>query len=132
MDLRETIMTVNDQYLKGVLSQILESYHVLLDLKDEPGDLEVIKIEILKINGFFKVIVKKMESSKIQSDTFVRLLKLTKHFLENYTFEREIETMSNLYSNDSDRIKNIRLKIIESLQDKKLMNTIETIFNSNT
>lgn len=124
-------MTITDQYLKSVLNHILESYHILLDLKDKPGDLELIKIEILKINGFFKVIVKKMESSKIQSDTYVKLLKLTKHFLENYTFEREIETMTGLYSDDSARIKNIRLKVIESLQDKKLIETIETIFNSN-
>jgi len=125
-------MVITDQYLKGVLKQILESYHALLDLKDKPGDLELLKIEILKINGFFKVIVKKIESSKIQSDTYVKLLKQTKHFLENYAFEREIETMSSLYADDSDRIKNIRLKIIESLQDKKLMETVEIIFNSNT
>lgn len=120
-------MTVTDQYLKGIIKQIVESYHLLLEIKDSPGDLELIKIEILKINGFFKVIVKNLESSKIQSDTYVKLLKLTKRFLYNYAFEKEIETMSGLYSDDSDRIKNIRLKIIESLQDKKLIETIEAI-----
>ena len=125
-------MVITDQYLKSVLKQILESYQTLLEIRDKPGDLELIKIEILKINGFFKVIVKKIESSSTQTDTYVKLLKLTKHFLENYAFEREIDTMSDLYSNDSDRIKNIRLKIIDSLQDKKLMDTIETIFNSSS
>jgi len=34
-----------------------------------------------------------------------------------------------LYSADPNRLKNIRLKIIESLQDKKLIETIENIFN---
>ena len=122
-------MTTIDDYLQGILKQILESYRHLLDLKDKPGDLEIIKTEILRINGFFKVIIKKIESSQIQSDTYVKLLKQTKRFLSNYEFEREIETMSALYSDDPNRLKNIRLKIIESLQNNKLMETIETIYN---
>ena len=69
-------------------------------------------------------------SSQIQSDTYVKLLKQVNYFLSNYEFEREIEAMSILYSDDSDRLKNIRLKIIESLEDKKLMENIETIYNS--
>lgn len=122
------MVTFND-YLKGILKQILESYRTLLELKDKPGDLEIIKTEILKINGFFKIIIRKIESSQNQSDTLMKLLKKSKHFLSNYEFEREIETMSILYSNDSDRLRNIRLKIIESLQDKKLMENIETIYD---
>lgn len=118
-----------DDYLHGIFKQILESYRKFLDLNDEPGDLEIIKTEILKITGFFKVISRKIESSQIQSDTYVKLLKQVNYFLSNYEFEREIETMSILYSDDSDRLKNIRLKIIESLQDKKLMENIETIYN---
>ncbi len=123
-------MATIDEYLQGILKQILESYRHILDLKDKSGDLEIIKTEILRINGFFKVIIKKIETSQIQSDTYVKLLKQTKHFISNYEFEREIETMSILYSNDADRLKNIRLKIIESLQNNKLMETIETICNS--
>lgn len=123
-------MATIDDYLQGILKQILESYRHILDLKDKSGDLEIIKTEILRINGFFKVIIKKIETSQIQSDTYVKLLKQTKHFISNYEFEREIKTMSILYSNDADRLKNIRLKIIESLQNNKLMETIETICNS--
>ncbi len=123
-------MTTIDDYLQGILKQIIESYRHILDLKDKSGDLEIIKTEILRINGFFKVIIKKIETSQIQSDTYVKLLKQTKHFISNYEFEREIETMSILYSDDADRLKNIRLKIIESLQNNKLMETIETICNS--
>ena len=122
-------MTTIDDYLQGILKRIIESYRHLLDLKDKPGDLEIIKTEILRINGFFKVIIKKIESSQIQSDTYVKLLKQTKRFLSNYEFEREIETMSTLYSDDPNRLKNIRLKIIESLQNNELMETIETIYN---
>ena len=35
--------------------------------------------------------------------------------------------MSTLYSEDSNRLKNMRLKILESLEDKKLMDNIEYI-----
>jgi len=118
-----------DEYIKGVLKQVLDSYQILLELEDKTGDLKIIKNELLKINGFLRVIVKKINSSNIQSDSFVKLSKRSKYYLESYDFEREIDTMSNLYSTDPNRLKNIRLKIIESLQDKKLIKTIENIFN---
>ncbi len=118
-----------DEYIKGVLKQVLDSYQILLELEDKTGDLKIIKNELLKINGFLRVIVKKINSLNIQSDSFVKISKRSKYYLESYDFEREIDTMSNLYSTDPNRLKNIRLKIIESLQDKKLIKTIENIFN---
>jgi hypothetical protein len=123
-------MTSFDEYVKGILKQILESYQTLLNLNDKPGNLEIIKTELLKTNGLFQVIVKKIELSKINSDEYVKLSKLSKHYLENYEFNREIDTMSNLYYDDPNRLKNIRLKIIDSLQDKKLMEIVEIIFKS--
>ena len=118
-----------DEYIKGVLKQVLDSYQILLELENKPDDLKIIKNELLKINGFLRVIVKKINSLNIQSDSFVKISKRSKYYLESYDFEREIDTMSNLYSTDPNRLKNIRLKIIESLQDKKLIKTIENIFN---
>ena len=118
-----------DEYVKGVLKQVLDSYQILLELEDKPGDLKISKNELFKINGLLRVIVKKINSSNIQSDSFVKLSKRSKYYLESYDFEREIDTMSNLYSTDPNRLKNISLKIIESLQDKKLIETIENIFN---
>ncbi len=118
-----------DEYIKGVLKQVLDSYQILLELKDKPGDLKIIKNELLKINGFLRVVVKKINSSNIQSDNFVKLSKRSKYYHKSYDFERELDTMSNLYSTDPNRLKNIRLKIIESLQDKKLIGIIENIFN---
>ncbi len=122
-------MVFFDQYVKGILKQVLDSYQILLELEDKPRALKIIKNELLKINGFLRVIVKKINSSNIQSDSFVNLSKRSKYYLESYDFEREIDTMSNLYSTDPNRLKNIRSKIIESLQDKKLIETIENIFN---
>jgi len=118
-----------DEYITGVLKQILDSYQILLELEDKPGDLKIITNELLKINGYLRVIVKKINSSNIQSDSFVNLSKRSKYYLESYEFKREIDTISNLYSTDPNRLKNIRLKIVESLQDKKLIETIENIFN---
>ncbi len=118
-----------DEYIKGVLKQVLDSYQIFLELEDKPGDLKIIKNELLKINSFLRVIVKKINASNIQTDSIVKLLKRSKYYLKSYDFEREIDTISNLYSTDPNRLKNIRLKIIESLQDKKLIETIESIFN---
>ena len=123
-------MKTFEEHINGILKQILESFHKLENLNDKPGELEIIKIESLRINSFFKVIIKKLESSQIHSDNYIKLLKRIRHNLNNYEFNREIEMISNLYSNDPNRLKNIRLKIIESLQDKKLMELVETILKS--
>ncbi len=120
-------MTSFDDYLRGILEQILESNQILNDLQDKLGDLEIIKKEISKINGLITVVINKLDISDNSSDDFVSLLSAGKHYLENYDFTREIETMSKLYSNDSNRLKNIRYTILDSLQDKKLMEKIETL-----
>ena len=120
-------MTSFDDYLRGILEQILESHQILNNLQDKLGDLEIIKKEISKINGLIIVVINKLKASDNSSDDFVSLLSAGKHYLENYDFIREIETMSKLYSNDSNRLKNIRYTILDSLQDKKLMEKIETL-----
>ena len=120
-------MTSFDDYLRGILEQILESNQILNNLQDKLGDLEIIKKEISKINGLITVVINKLEASDNSSDDFVSLLSAGKSYLENYDFTREIETMSKLYSNDSNRLKNIRYTILDSLRDKKLMEKIETI-----
>ena len=52
-------MVFFDQYVKGILKQVLDSYQILLELENKPDDLKIIKNELLKINGFLRVIVKK-------------------------------------------------------------------------
>ncbi len=116
-----------DNYLKGLLKQILDSYQKLYDLKDKPGDLEIIKKELSKINGLITVLLNKLESSKKYSDDFVVLMSSGKHYLENYYFLDEIETLSKLYSDDSNRLKNLRYTILKALQEKKLIQKIETV-----
>lgn len=120
-------MISNNDYVKKVLAQILDSYVLVQNLKDNSGDLDIIKKELLKINGFFMVLVKKLGTENFQSRDLLELKSKIKNYLENYYFVQEIDTMAPLYSDDSDRIKNMRLKIIEAFQDKKLIDKIENL-----
>ena len=114
-------MVTYNEHLKKIISQTLESYNVLRGIQDKPGDLDNIKKEMLKINGFLKVATNNIDEYKISHSNFKKLKSKFSHYLENYFFEKEIETMAPLYSNDTDRVKNMRLKIIEALEDKKMI-----------
>ena len=116
-----------ENYLRGLLSQIKDSIKIIDDLKDMPGDLDIIKKELVKINGLLKVIVNKLDVIDNKSDKYVELSSSAKYYLENYSFEREIETMSKLYSNDSYRLRNMRYAILNALYDKKLLERVYSI-----
>ncbi len=73
------------------------------------------------------MIVNKLNSIDNSSDKYVGLSSAARFYLENYSFEREIETMSKLYSNDSHRLRNIRYSILKSLTDKKLIQKVDSI-----
>jgi len=119
-----------DKNLNVVLLRIKDSYQKLEHLHDIPGDLEIIKKELVKINGLLQVIVNKLENIDNSSDRYVKLSSAAKFYLQNYSFEREIETISKLYSDDPNRLKNIRNSILGSLQGKKLMEKIESIIEN--
>ena len=120
-------MTDFDEYLKGILLQILDSFTKLTELNDNPNDLQIMKKEISKIIGLFIVIKNKLEEKKNQSDSFVILYKLTSYYIETYDFSREIDMLAQVYYKDSARLKNLRLLIIDSLNDKKLIENLQMI-----
>ena len=120
-------MVSYNEHLKKILSQILDSYNILREIQDKPGDLDNIKKEMLKINGFIKVVANNMDEYKITISDFKQLKSKFSHYLENYFFEKEIETMAPLYSDDVHRVKNMRLKIIEALEDRKMIASIEDL-----
>ncbi len=122
-------MITLDEYLKGILKQILDSYAVLDQLPDKLGDLEIINREWLKIFGQFRVIINKLEKTPKNPDIYLELLKRLKHYVENNDFGREINTMAQLYSTDINRLKNIRLKILDSLNERNLMEKVVSIIN---
>ena len=120
-------MIAIDEYLKGILDQILASYKVLSSLNDEPKDLAIIKKELSKIRGLLLVLSNKLDNKKYQSDHLVSLYKLSTYYVTAYDFAWEIEKLSQIYYNDSNRLKNLRLLIINSLNDKNLVEKLETI-----
>ena len=120
-------MVSDNDYVKKILEQILDSHNIIQNLKDNSGDLDVIKKELLKINGFFYVLVKKLETENFQFGDLLELQSKAKNYLENYYFVQEIDTMSSLYSNDPNRIKNMRLKILEAFQDKRLIDKMDEL-----
>ena len=120
-------MVTYNEHLKNIISQILESYKILKEIQDKPGDLDRIKKEMLRINGFLRVATNNIDEYKISHSDFKKLKSKFSYYLENYFFEKEIETMSSLYSNDLHRVKNMRIKIIEALEDKKMIDGMEDL-----
>ena len=118
-----------NEYLKGILQQILASYRILTELNDEPNDLHIMKQEISKIIGLFLVTKNKLSEKKNQSDSFVTIYKLFSYYIETYDFSREIDVLAQVYYKDSDRLKNLRLVIIDSLNDNQLVEKLQTILN---
>ena len=118
------------EHLKNILNHIVDSYHILETIEDKPGDLAKIEKEMLKINGFIRVVSNKIDIEKIPNSDF----KITKtkflQYLENYSFEKEIETMAPLYSDDVSRIKNMRLKILEALKNKNMIDNVKELLNN--
>ncbi len=118
-----------DEYLKGVLGQILDSYKILAELNDNPNDLNIIKKEIAKIRGLLQVIHNKLNSKKYQSDHLLTLRKLSTYYIETYDHSREIEYLAQIYDEDPNRIKNLRTLILNSLNDKRMIEKFQTIVN---
>ena len=94
-----------DEYLKGILSQILASHKILTELEDKPDDLGIIKKELSKIRGLLQVIHNKLDEKKYQVDHLVTLFKVSGYYIDTYDFTREIEILSQVYFNDSNRLK---------------------------
>ena len=120
-------MVTIDEYLKGILAQILASYKILTELSDNPNDLEIIKKELSKIRGLLQVIRSKLNEKKYQTDHLVAIYKLAVYYYDTYDFTREIEILGQVYYKDSDRLKNLRLLIINSLNDNKLIEKLQAI-----
>jgi len=118
-----------DEYLKGILRQVLDSYKILTQLEDKPTDLHIIKKEISKINGLLQVIHNKLNVNKYQSDHLITLRKISIRYLDTYDHSREIEYLMQIYNEDTNRIKNLRTLIINSLNDKHMIEKFQTILN---
>ena len=122
-------LTNIDEYLRGILKQVLDSYKTLTELNDSHDDLNTIKKELSKIRGLLQVMHTKLGEKKYQSDHLVTVYKLSTYYIDTYDFTREIDVLSQVYYKDSSRLKNLRLLIISSLNDKKLIEKFQTILD---
>ncbi len=111
-------------YIKSLLNQILDAHSFLNKLKDEPGDLELIKKQVGKIEGVLKVLCNKIKESNNISDDYVKVSKSANFYLENNDFYTVIEAYK-LYDKDPMRIKNMRSLVIKALEEKKLIEKIQ-------
>jgi len=125
----DIIVVTYVEYLKKILNHIVDSYHILETIEDKPGDLVKIEKQMLKINGFIKVVSNKIDPDKITTSNFKIIQKKFLEYLENYSFEKEIVTMTPLYSNDVSRIKNMRLKILEALKNKNMIDNVKELLD---
>jgi len=115
-----------NEYFKGILNQILDSYAIIENLDNSPNDLHVLQIEVSKMMGLFKIISRKLNKNNDLPQEFSKLHKIVQEYLENYDFSREIDLLLKTFSEDQSRVKNIRMSISKSLNDKEL---IEKIYN---
>lgn len=118
------------RYIQSLLKQTLDSYKILSGLKDKAEDLVTIKKELGRIQGLLQVLVNKIEKSENSSDAFSEFLAASKSYLKEYSFDHEIRTISELYSEDPHRIKSLRLTILSSFEKSKLLTKIDALLDS--
>tara|TARA_B100000029_G_scaffold255277_1_gene252016 strand:- start:3664 stop:4002 length:339 start_codon:yes stop_codon:yes gene_type:complete len=104
--------------------KILDSYSIIENMTDTSNDLITLQIEITHIMGFFTIIFRKTKEMNDSGQEFATLNKIVGHYLKNYDFTREINLLLKTYSEDESRIRNIRITILKSLHDKKLIEKI--------
>ena len=112
--------------IKSLLNKTLKVHTILNQLKDKPGDLDVIKTQVEEIEELFKAVCKKIEKLDNSSDDYVILVKAIKFYLENYDFYTVIDSYM-MYDQDSARVKNMRILVTTALEDKKLIEKIQKV-----
>ena len=117
-------------YLKDIMKKILNSYSIIDELSDKPNDLQLLKIELQKINGFLLVLSKKICLDNVDQLTTKKLENKISLYFQNYDFSREINLLIDTYANDNLRVKNIRMSVIKSLNDGKLIESIYEKYNN--
>ena len=119
-----------DEYLNSVLKKILNSYSIIDKLSDSSTDLELLEVEVRKINGLLLVLSKKITSIGSNSSDAKNLEKNIIHYIQNYDFLREINLLLDTYSEDNLRVRNIRDSVLKSLNENKLIQKIYEMSNN--
>ena len=110
-----------DEYIYDLMKKILDSYNIIDNLGESKDDLFTLDLELIKINGLLKVLLRKTDEFSNKNSDFIKLNKKIANYFENHFFENELEKIKEIYSEDPQRVKYIRNSIINSLQDNKLI-----------
>ena len=119
-----------NQYIKDILEKILNSYSIIENLESTPKDLEILQLELKKINGFLLVLNKKLAENNAKLSDYKKLNKKISYYFHNYDFAREIQLLLNTYSEDELRVRNIKNSVVNSLKHKKLIDEIYEFYKS--
>lgn len=120
-------MVTYDEYFGDILNRILESHRTISELEDRPGDLTIINREIARIMALFGTIASRVGTEKNPQPAHEELAEIAGRYVETYSFEHEIRMLGPIYSEDPHRIRNIRYKILESFEERKLVDRIKYI-----
>ena len=110
-----------DEYIYDLMKKILDSYNIIDNLGESKDDLFTLDLELIKINGLLKVLLRKTDEFSNKNPDFIKLNKKIANYFENHFFENELEKIKEIYSEDPQRVKYIRNSIINSLQDNNLI-----------
>jgi len=122
-------MVIVDEYFHDLMKKILNSYDIIKNLGDSKEDFLILDVELSKINGLLKVLLRKSDEFSDKNNEFLKLKKKIQNYFENYYFVEELEKMKEIYSEDPLRVKHIRNSIVKSLQDEKMIFRIYDIAN---
>ena len=117
-------MVTVDEYFHDLMKKILNSYDIIKNLEDTKDDFFILDVELTKINGLLKVLLRKLEEFSDKNPEFSKLQKKIQNYFENHYFIGELEKIKETYSEDPLRIKHIRNSIVDSLQDDKMISRI--------
>ena len=123
------MVTISD-YIKNITKKILDSIYIIENLDNDSDSLEILKIELKHINGLILIIIRKLESRDKISELHSALLTKSKDYLDSNYFFRELQQINDIYSNDQNRIKNIRKLIVDSFYQKKFFDVLNELQNN--
>ena len=120
-------MVVVDEYFRDLMTKILSRYDMIKNLGDSKEDFFTLDVELTKINGLLRVLLRKSEEFSDKNPEFSKLSKKIQNYFDNYYFSGELEKIKEIYSEDPLRIKHIRNSIINSLQNDNMIFRINKI-----
>ena len=120
-------MVAVDEYFSDLMKKILSRYDIIENLGDSKEDFFTLDVELTKINGLLRVLLRKSEEFSDKNPEFSKLTKKIQNYFDNYYFSGELKKIKDIYSEDPLRIKHIRTSIINSLQNDNMIFRINKI-----